>query len=74
MLLNGGGEVVRGEAIPLYPLPLALLELVLVFLAPLFNLFRRIVFMRDACAGLKLLAFAQLGGLCPANGVGALGF
>ena len=52
MLLIGGGDVVRGDAIELYPLLLALLELFLLLLPVFCNLVLRIVFMSEACAGL----------------------
>ena len=54
MLLNGGGDVLRGDAILLYPLPLALLELFLVrrgFFCTFVVLL--IVFINDVCAGLN---------------------
>jgi hypothetical protein len=53
ILRNGGGEVVRGEAIELYPLPLALLELFLVLLPFFCSLVLRIVFISEAWAGEK---------------------
>jgi hypothetical protein len=50
----GGGETLRGEAIELYPLPLALLELFLLRLPVLCTLVVRLmVFIRDVCAGEK---------------------
>ena len=55
MLLRGGGEVVRGETIELYPLVLALLELFLLLFPILFNRVLRIVFINEAWAGEKLL-------------------
>ena len=53
MLLSGGGDVARGEAMLLYPLPLAELELFLMRLPPFWSLLFLIVLMSDACAGLK---------------------
>lgn len=53
MLRNGGGDVARGEAIELYPLPLALLELFRLRFPFFCNLDLRMVFISEACAGEK---------------------
>lgn len=78
MLLNGGGDVVRGDASELYPLLLALLELFRLLRLVFCNLVLRMVFMSDCCAGEKWLPFPHaplppgvIGGL---KGVGAFGF
>lgn len=60
MLRKGGGDAVRGDAIELYPLPLALLELFLLLLPVLRNRVRRMVFIKDACAGEKWLPAPQV--------------
>lgn len=75
MLLTGGGELARGDAIELYPLLLALLELLVVRrFELLFNLDFLIVRSRLAAAGdCALESPKTLASIaCVLKGVGAL--